>query len=160
MYTIANYFVNGANHVTDLFCVLCLLFVFVFTIPLALGPASCSQLVAASGTTFSLLGVILFITVLCCCFACVMDSEDDCAKFVRGCIYFCNCLAVMVFLALVITSSALVFTDPALPAVGNGNCSMAATPMVTVAFSYFLSLMYSFLWCCACCCLISQLQKE
>ena len=127
---------------------------FVAIYSLAVGPASCSDLVPASGTTLALLGVIVFIAVLCCCIACVADSEEDGGEMIRACIYCCNCVAAVLFVGLVISSSVLVFTDPALPAVTTGNCSLAAAPMTTVAFSYLLCLLFSVFWCCACCYLL------
>ena len=127
-----------------------------FIIPLAVGPVRCSDLVPASGVTFALLGVIVLIALLCCCFACVANSTDDDAGVFRGCIYCCSCVVVVLFVALVIASSAIVFTSPALPAVtdAGGNCSLAAAPMATVAFSYGLCFIFSLCWCCACSCLL------
>ena len=124
---------------------------FVLILPLAVGPVHCSDLVAASKATFSLLGVIGLIGLLCWYFARVANSEDKSAGTICGCVYCVNCLAAVVFVALVIYSSAVVFTDSALQAVTSGDCSLAAAPMATVAFSYSLCLLFSLCWCCACC---------
>ena len=143
-------------HKTQVIHVVFLCFLFVLILPIAVGPVQCSDLLPASGTTFGLLGVIVLIALLCCCFACVASSDDEAAGAVRACLYCCNCLAAVVFVALIISSTAVVFTNPALHAVTSGNCSLAAAPMATVAFSYSLCLLFSFFWCCACCYLFSR----
>ena len=109
----------------------------------AAGPIQCTSsryplIVPASGITIGIICVVLFILLLCFCIQC-FQGEDS--RVCRGIIYCCNCLAIILLLALVIAGSVLVFMSDA---TSNPRCRFPLTPIVTMALSYAFIVFVSF----------------
>ena len=113
----------------------------------AVGPIQCtttSLAVPASAVTIALIGVILFILLLCICIQCCKGEDSSSC---RAIIYCCNCLAIITLLGLIIAGSVLVFLpkdniDP--------DCSFPATPIATIALSYAFVISTCCCWCLCC----------
>ena len=123
---------------------------------IAAGPIQCTTTtlaVPASAVTIALIGVILFILLLCVCIQCCKGEDSGPC---RAIIYCCNCLAIMALLGLIIAGSVLAFlpkensTDPSQPI----DCKFLATPIATVALSYAFVISTCCCWMLCCCAVI------
>ena len=102
-------------------------------------------IVPASGVAIALIGVILFILLLCFCIQ--YCTGDDCGTC-RGIIYCCNCLAIILLLALIIAGSVLAFMSNV---TSNPSCKFPVTPIAAIAFSYAFTILTCCCWVLCCC---------
>ena len=124
----------------------------------AIGPVKCGPLLTASIISFVLLGVILLLSCVCACFTCTRSEEEDRSGFAI-CSFCCACILGVVFIALVIALSGVVFgSSSAFDAITSSDeCDdFAATPIGTLAVSYMLILLISCCWCCCCFCFMAN----
>ena len=118
---------------------------------IAVGPIQCTTTalaIPASAVTIALIGVTLFILLLCTCIQC---CKGEYRGHCRAIIYCCNCLAIIAFLGLMIAGSVLVYlpkekTDTDCRFLG----VPLAIPMATIALSYMFVISTCCCWVLHC----------
>ena len=117
-------------------------------------PPSDVTIVPASAVTIALIGVVLFILMLCICIQCC--KGEDCGPC-RAIIYCCNCLAILLLLGLIIAGSVLVFWPREN---AYADCKLLDVPIATMALSYAFIISTCCCWVLCCCAVLGRVGSD
>ena len=129
------------------------LYLFMISI-IAVGPSQCIIYSDAFIASFTLgsIGAILFILLLCIFIQCWKEGNTF-TDMCRAITYCCNCLALVLLLGFIITSTVFLvyyaynYNNPQNPT----DCRFLATPFVTIALSYPFVILICCSWVLRCC---------